>query len=147
MLDERALARFVAKIQCDDATGCWLWTGALASHGYGNFGVAMGTTRYAHRLAYEQWRDAIPRGLVIDHLCRVRRCVNPWHMDVVSNRENILRGNGPAVQRARHRNQVRCVRGHDITGENVWRDARGYRHCRLCFRARRDEARASVDAR
>ena len=65
--------------------GCWLWTAAL-SHGYGRFGKGGA----AHRLAWEDRNGPIPEGLVLDHLCRVPRCVNPEHLEPVTHRENTL---------------------------------------------------------
>lgn len=67
--------------------GCWLWTGSLSNDGYSFF-----QGRSGHRLAYETHRAEIPEGLVIDHLCRVRRCVNPEHLEPVSHQENVARG-------------------------------------------------------
>lgn len=70
---------------------CWLWTGALSSRGYGNFNPGRGRWASAHRWAYEELRHEIPTGLQIDHLCRVTRCVNPWHMEPVTTQENLRR--------------------------------------------------------
>lgn len=94
--------RFWTKV--DKTDGCWLWTGAL-SNGYGQVGIAGGaTTEYAHRWAYEQLVGAIPRGMQLDHLCHNadascpggascahRRCVNPAHLEPVTNVENMRR--------------------------------------------------------
>ena len=81
-------SRFWSKV---DATGdCWIWTGALAS-GYGRF-YLNGQLRPAHRVAYETLVGSIPRGLDLDHLCRVRSCVNPDHLEPVTRAENLRRG-------------------------------------------------------
>lgn len=74
--------------------GCWLWQGALNTKGYAvlSVGGRGGRRHYAHRLSYEIHVGPIPAGLQIDHLCRVRRCVNPAHLEPVTNRENVLRG-------------------------------------------------------
>ncbi len=83
---------------------CWLWKGGM-TRGYGVYAVWRGN-RYrntrAHRVAYELTIGFIPVGLEIDHLCRVRNCVNPAHLEAVTHRENILRGIGPEMLRQRH---------------------------------------------
>ena len=70
--------RFKAKIERTET--CWLWTGAIQSRGYGSFGID-GTTYLAHRVAYWLWRGDIDDGLTINHLCGVKRCVNPQHLE------------------------------------------------------------------
>ena len=131
------LPRFWAKVTEDDSSGCWLWTGAIGSRGYAHFRVD-GRTVVGHRLAYEALVGDIPAGLVIDHLCRNRSCVNPWHLEPVPERINILRGEALSAQRAR---QTHCKRGHEFTPENtyVWQTAR---ICRPCAAARRRGAAA-----
>ena len=111
---------------------CWLWTGALFHNGYGIFTRAGRVNVRAHRYSYELRHGPIADGLTIDHLCRTRSCVNPDHLEPVSLRENILRGDGPA---ARHAVQTHCLRGHEFTPENT-RVAQGRRHCRACERGR-----------
>lgn len=99
-------ARFWAKV---DKTGhCWIWQAAPSSSGYGTFKVH-GRTEQAHRFAYELLVDQIPFGLTIDHICRVRMCVNPDHMEVVTLRENLMRGNSPSSVHAR---KETCPNGH-----------------------------------
>lgn len=118
--------------------GCRVWTGYRTPDGYGRMTVN-GATQGAHRVAYELFVGAIPKGLVIDHLCRNRACVNPLHLEVVTNRENILRGEGHAAQNAR---KTHCIRGHDLTDPKntyTW----GTRECRLCARLRAAEWQAA----
>lgn len=106
-------------IEPEPNTGCWLWTGSLFGSGYALTRFGGGKIR-VHRLAYEQAVGPIPVGLVIDHLCRVRACVNPAHMEPVTVRENTMRGNSPTVLLSR---SGRCKQGHVQTG--AWR-------CRIC---------------
>lgn len=73
-----------------DESGCWLWTAATTPTGYGQFRFHDGS-RAAHRLAYEQMVGPIPDGLELDHLCRVRNCVNPDHLEPVTHAENLRR--------------------------------------------------------
>ena len=119
--------RFWPKVNKTD--GCWLWTGAIVS-GYGQFRF-MGRVVYAHRYTYETMVSEIPDGLQIDHLCRIRNCVNPSHLEVVTCRENLLRGEGVAAINAR---KTHCPKGHRLAGMNldVGRLKRGERLCRIC---------------
>lgn len=108
---------------------CWLWTGFIAPTGYGQL-AGHGTTLRAHRVAYEQVVGPIPEGLVLDHICRVRHCVNPDHLRAVTNRENTLAGIGPSALNAR---KMECKHGHDLTDPaSSYVDGRGWRVCRVC---------------
>lgn len=108
--------------------GCWTWTGNISIQGYGRFCVNYRGYR-AHRLAYELLVGPIPRGLVLDHLCRNKLCVNPAHLEPVTQRENVLRGEGISAREAR---QTHCFRGHPFTGLDI----RGHRTCHVCGRIR-----------
>jgi len=83
--------RFWARVDKAAPGGCWIWTGAVEGKGYGAPSIN-GVKRPAHRLAYEDLVGPVPEGLHLDHLCRVRRCVNPAHLEPVTSRENTLRG-------------------------------------------------------
>lgn len=102
---ERDLSRFWAKV--DTSGGCWLWEAATQNRGYGQFSVGTRLTQkqlLAHRVSYELLVAPIPDGLTIDHLCLVKRCVNPEHMEVVTRAENTRRGHVKSE----------CIRGHDL---------------------------------
>lgn len=120
--------------------GCWEWAGSVSATGYGKFYVD--GPRLAHRVAYELTRGPIPDGLQIDHLCRNRRCVNPAHLEAVTQRVNILRGEGPC---AKHARKTQCINGHDLSPENLYfyRQANGdhTRVCRTCVRIRNHRRR------
>lgn len=133
-------ARFWSKVDKDGASGCWLWTATKVSDGYGQFlltvdGVQRG--RPAHRHAYELLVGPIPDGHQLDHLCRVRACVNPDHLEPVTQRENVLRGEGLAAINAR---KTHCKNGHEFTDENTRRyvgpNGAPRRACRACHRER-----------
>jgi hypothetical protein len=95
------MERFLAKVK-KDSSGCWLWTGGRKPTGYGNFKAHSKSTVNAHRWSYEQHVGPIPDGLVLDHLCRVRHCVNPAHLEPVTTRVNLARGTRwPAKSAAR----------------------------------------------
>jgi hypothetical protein len=114
---------------------CWQWIGATMPNGYGRFGlgVKQAGTVLAHRWSYEHLVGPILGGLVIDHLCRNRACVNPQHMEPVTTAVNNARGVGPALFKER-RTLTHCGRGHEFTPENTRTDKRGRRTCRACFR-------------
>ena len=107
---------------------CILWSGYIDQAGYGRFG----RHGYAHRRAYEEAVGPIPEGLTIDHLCRVRACINPEHMEPVTRGENVLRGVGPAAMAAR---VTHCPQGHAYAGWNLTIKKDGARRCRTCHNA------------
>ena len=110
---------------------CWLWTKAKQKKlGYGIL-TRNGKHWLAHRYMWTIMRGPIPAGLTIDHLCRVRHCVNPQHLEVVTMRENNRRGNSPS---GIHGRTTHCPRGHEYTEANTRRDTAG-RHCRACSQA------------
>lgn len=120
--------------QTDAVEGrCWAWTGNLRS-GYGSIQAA-GSRRkiQAHRLSYELHGGTLVPGLDIDHLCRNRECVNPAHLELVTTRVNVLRGEGPAAKNAR---KTHCKYGHPFDAENTRYTRDGKRQCRTCVRAR-----------
>jgi hypothetical protein len=110
---------------------CWIYSGALNQSGYG---VAryQGRMTVVHRLAYQELVGPIPEGLELDHLCRVRNCVNPAHLEPVTHAENTLRGIGPTAQNAR---RTECLQGHPLMGPNLYLRPDGRRECRTCKRA------------
>lgn len=117
---------------------CWLWAYRVDDKDYGQLAVWTGekAIKYkAHRAVYEALVGPIPEGLTLDHLCRVRRCVNPAHMEPVTSRENTMRGLGPASINAR---KTHCKRGHYLSGTNLrtYKDT-GYRQCLACAKAAR----------
>jgi len=122
--------RFWSKVYADPS-GCWLWASSLG-RGYGLFWLK----RYlpAHRLSYECLVGPIPEGLTLDHLCRVRRCLNPLHLEAVTLRENILRGTSPTAHNAR---KVVCLRGHALKGRS-----KVGRHCQACHSLTQNQRRA-----
>lgn len=131
-LDEKFWAR-VNKTET-----CWLWTGYVVGSGYGGFWLTGSGQRRAHILAFED-AGGDRMGLVLDHLCRVRLCVNPDHLEPVTQAEN-MRRQGPAQR-------THCPRSHEYTPENTYREPRGYRHCRTCMREAMKERRDATRVR
>jgi hypothetical protein len=110
---------------------CWIWTAGIRSTGYGAFYNGYRHTS-AHRSAYELLVGPIPEGMVLDHLCKTRICVNPDHLVPVSNRENVLRGDGPTALNAI---KTHCNQGHAYTPENTYNRPGGKgRTCLTCRR-------------
>ena len=111
-------------------TPCIEWMGAVQSSGYGSVTNGRGGTMLAHRRAWEAARGPIPPGLTIDHLCRHKLCVNPDHMEVVTNAENVKRMLAT---------KTHCKQGHPLSGDNlaIKHGSDGYtkRQCRECARA------------
>lgn len=133
-------ARFWTKV---DKTGsCWLWTGATTRRGdgYGQIRVG-GRLQLAHRVAYELVVGPIPEGMDVDHLCRVRLCVHPLHLEPVPPLENWRRGINFSARNSR---KTHCHRGHPLSGDNL-RIVNGGRS-RRCLQCKRDSANA-INAR
>lgn len=127
------VSRFVQKTKVCSG-GCIEWTGGITPQGYGLFSWGSKPT-LAHRWAYEAARGTIPAGLVIDHLCRNRACVNPDHLECVAMAENTRRGILLQVIKTKAKQQTHCKRGHPLFGPNVRMTADDHRECRTCQRA------------
>lgn len=124
---DMSIQRFLGKVMFGHGPdACMLWAGAKSQNGYGQFYVG-GTRRPAHRWYFEQVRGTVPEGLELDHLCRWRSCVNPWHLEPVTHQENMRRG------RSHQREQAHCIHGHEFTPENTY-PVDGKRQCRECGR-------------
>lgn len=123
--------RFWEKVSIprDLITGCWAWSGARGSGGYGMHWIGDGVSRVAHRVAFQIVRGPIQEGLTLDHLCRNRQCVNPAHLDPCTAGENASRSpNAPYWVKAR---QTHCKRGHEFNDSNTYVKS-GRRSCREC---------------
>ena len=140
---DQAVARITRRFwsYVDKTPTCWIWTGW---HNGRYPGFSTGNTKLgAHRFSYELHKGPIPEGAVIDHLCKVTMCVNPDHLEAVTNQENILRGDSPRVMSLRRRpDQQMCG-----TGRHPW--VPGAKRCAACkleanraYRARRKEKNA-----
>lgn len=139
---ERVLARIVVS-----EDGCWTWQGVPGAKGYGNIRLGgKGTpTAYIHRVVYEALVGPIPVGAQLDHTCHTRaltlgtctggtacvhrRCVNPAHLEPVTRKENLRRGNTVSGINAR---KTHCPEGHPYAGPNLMQRSNGRRVCRIC---------------
>jgi hypothetical protein len=128
-LRERLLSRLII----DRDTGCLLWTGARNTKGYGVIREGGRGSRQlmVHRVVYEMFASPIPDGLQLDHLCRVRHCANVAHLEPVTCRENLLRGDTIA---AAHAAKTHCPQGHPYDEANTYVSPNRQRFCRKCTR-------------
>lgn len=133
-IDEQTTRRFVANIRF--TADCWLWLGTCNHQGYGQISIRQRKVR-VHRFAYTLCVGPIPEGLTLDHLCRVRNCVRPDHLEPVTQRINLLRGETIAARAAR---KTHCPQGHEYSPENTYRylpkSGSRARMCRACDRDR-----------
>ena len=120
--------RFWTKVE--KTPTCWLWTANISTCGYGQFSLK-GRLHAAHRIAWALSGNVLAPGRVLDHLCRRKNCVNPDHLEAVTQRENLIRGNGPVATNIR---KTKCVHGHAYTQENTVICKDGTRRCRTCKR-------------
>jgi len=128
-VEKAAIDRFESKYIPEPNSGCWIWTGST-SRGYGYFTDSK--VKLAHRVSYQWFVGPIPTGLVVDHLCNVSYCVNPKHLQAITQRENVIKGQGLAAKQFR---QTHCIRGHAFDSVNTYVNPEGRRQCKLCRRA------------
>lgn len=134
-IDPVLVERFEKYISPEPNSGCWLWAGYVSEGGYGRFSPRNRMAPlYAHRFSYELHKGQIPEGMDLDHLCRVRCCVNPDHLEPVTRKENIRRG----LSGINNSSKTRCDNGHPFSPENI-RTAKTQaggtvRVCRQCER-------------
>ena len=122
MIRERDELRFWSKVNTGGE--CWLWEGATSRNGYGAFKVAQRMIG-AHQYAYLIVKGEVPQGLEIDHLCRVHNCVRPSHLEAVTCKENLLRGNTNS-------SKTHCIHGHQFDQRNTRYRKEGYKVKRVC---------------
>ena len=138
------LERFFHYVEFTDT--CWLWHGSMFPNGYGQFPIKREKGHLAHRWFYEKMYGPIEDGLDLDHLCRVRHCVNVFqHLEPVTRLENLTRGVGIIAEQLK---RTHCPKGHPYSDENTYMDQGTHRKCKECnrVRCRTYKARRKIEA-
>lgn len=141
------IERIERRVERIPFSGCWIFMGALNTSGYGwvgRGGRGDGVDR-AHRITYQHYRGEVPAGKELDHLCRVRSCCNPFHLEAVTRKEHCQRGDVGKTTGAKNRAKTHCPKGHEYTSENTyWHQSRKYlcRGCKQCRSRKKGAARA-----
>lgn len=112
--------------------GCWDWIGQVYPNGYGSLWVR-GKNVFAHRFSYQMFNGAIPEKLTVDHLCKNRKCVNPFHLDLTTRVDNVQRSNNEI---ANNKAKTHCPYGHEYNLENIYFRKNGHRSCIACTKRR-----------
>jgi hypothetical protein len=129
--NETQLRGHILRMKIVSCDGCWVWLGSVNDGGYGRIGIkGSSNTKLAHRVSFELFIGPIRPRMTIDHLCRVHGCVNPAHMEVVTQKVNVLRGVSLNADNAR---KTHCVRGHPFDASNTYFYPNSTsRACRIC---------------
>ena len=153
MIDQRGkwkrapmtLTRLMENTIPEPNSGCILWLGAVNQFGYGRESIN-GQRIVAHRIAYTLAIGPVEDGLELDHLCRVRCCINPFHLKPVTKLENVRRGEAGLPHAKRMKAKTHCPHGHPYSGDNLFvRKGSGQRECRECMRNRQRSDRFSCE--
>ena len=139
--DRKTQERFWGYVRKEDS--CWEWTGTKCQRGYGRFSIN-NRSYSAHRLCYVKTHGDVDRNDVCDHLCRNPGCVNPKHVEPVSQGENVRRGMAGPLLKKRNRSVTHCPKGHEYSPENTRRNKKGHRTCRTCQRRWAAEYKAKI---
>lgn len=133
---------FWRKVITPSSDSCWVWSGSVGRDGYIRYSVKDVGTFYAHRLSYYFLVGEIPKGMTIDHLCRNRSCLNPRHLEVVPFHINARRGNCIS---SINRQKTHCIRGHKLSGKNLYIRKSGHRRCYKCNKMYRTRAHLKME--
>lgn len=128
-----AIDRFMNYALPEPNSGCWLWMAQIKPNGYGAFYDENQNLWYAHRYSYTVHKGAIPSHLVVHHKCSVRSCVNPDHLEIITQSQNVK--HGIEKSKIHNKSKTHCPYGHEYTNDNILL-YRGGRYCRACKRIR-----------
>jgi len=123
-----------------DGSGCWVWQAADNGSGYGQFWIGKKNV-LAHRWSYEHFKGKIPEGFHVDHLCKVTKCVNPDHLEAVTQYENLRRGN---PWKWKSKDITHCPKGHPYSGKNLYINPSGRKLCVTCRNVANQEYRRGM---
>ena len=123
----KQLRRFEDKYIPEPNTGCWLWLGSLKPDGYSRFNARIS----GHQASFSHWKGQVPEGKEIDHICRMRCCVNPAHLQAITHRENVAKSGAWEF----NTRKTHCPKGHPYSGNNLYVHGTN-RQCLVCRRAR-----------
>jgi len=125
--------RFLSNISTNNG-GCWVWNGFINNYGYGEFGIS-GKRYRAHRVSFSLFSGELVNGMVIDHICKNKACVNPDHLRQVTQKFNCLDNSSspPAINSVK----THCKYGHELTDDNVYKHSSG-RYCLTCRKRHKD---------
>jgi hypothetical protein len=137
---EKKIKNFFNKVDKNGQNGCWLWIGCISNGGYGAFYGINRKVEPAHRFYYNIVNGEVPKSLDLDHLCRVRNCVNPEHLEPVTRSINLLRGKNW------HRDRKHCKNGHEWTTENTYK-SKTQRVCKICQKAKMERFKANKNVK
>ncbi len=138
------IERFFSKV--NKTPTCWNWTAAISKAGYGVFGFGSNTIKYAHRVSLHYSRVSLKPGMVVDHICRNKKCVNPAHLRQVTRRVNVIENNSSCV--TKNASKSFCVRGHEFTPLNTRLVSKRGRNnpmrvCLLCYEIKKEKQRVT----
>ena len=145
-LNEAIINKFKDKIIIKES-GCWEFDKPLNNNGYSNFRHPIMGNHSGHRAAYLLFKGIIPKTYVIDHLCRNRACCNPDHLEAVTTKENLQRGNGKASLRVKSEAKTHCLHGHPYSENVTYINSGGYiiKRCLACQRDRNKRRKKKND--
>lgn len=130
--------RFLSKIKVNQESGCWEWQKALTNSGYGKFHIINGDYM-THRVSYSIFKEGLNTDLVVDHICKNRKCCNPNHLRLASFSENVLENSDSGA--AINKSKTHCIRGHELIPPNIisskMKSGQMSRCCRHCFNNQR----------
>lgn len=137
---------FFSRFEIIQESGCWEWIASINGAGYGQVRIR-GRTFAAHRVSYSIHKGELDLELVIDHMCRNRKCVNPEHLRQVTPKTNTLE-NSEGVS-AKNKKKTHCWRGHEFNEKNTWKAKGKYggRHCRVCAAIKIKNKKLSYETR
>lgn len=139
-LDGKELLDYLRSRCVVTENGCWLWQGCISDGRYGSLKYK-GRIRRAHCVTYELSVGPVPDNLELDHTCKVTTCINPEHLEPVTHKVNVQRGDLKHVSGKRYAAQTHCIHGHPYEPHNLYLDKKGHKSCRTCARDRNRAAR------